>query len=77
MAKDEEEKAEAGEVEKEEGEKNQCEQCGKSYVSMEGIYYCKMKHSILTGCLFGFGSALRVPKLNNHHTRKKIFVWLW
>ena len=40
MAKDEEEKAEAGEVEKEEGEKNQCEQCGKSYVSMEGIYYC-------------------------------------
>ena len=32
MAKDEEEKAEAGEVEKEEGEKHQCEQCGKSYV---------------------------------------------
>ena len=32
MAKDEEEKAEAGEVEKEEGGKHQCEQCGKSYV---------------------------------------------
>ena len=32
MAKDEEEKAEAREVEKEEGGKHQCEQCGKSYV---------------------------------------------
>ena len=32
MAKDEEEKAKAREVEKEEGEKHQCEQCGKSYV---------------------------------------------
>ena len=32
MAKDEEEGAEAGEVEKEEGEKYQCEHCGKSYV---------------------------------------------
>ena len=29
---DEEKKAEAGEVEKEEGEKYQCEHCGKSYV---------------------------------------------
>ena len=32
LAKDEEEKAEAGEVEKEEGGKHQCEHCGKSYV---------------------------------------------
>ena len=29
---DEEKKAEAGEVEKKEGEKYQCEHCGKSYV---------------------------------------------
>ena len=32
MAKDEEEGAEAGEVEKEEGEMYQCEHFGKSYV---------------------------------------------
>ena len=32
MAKDEEKKAEAGEVMMEEGERHQCDQCGKSYV---------------------------------------------
>ena len=31
----------------------------------------KIKHSLFTGCLSGFGSALRVPKLNTHHPKKK------